>query len=99
MLHAVSERPANPGLEAWMIIGHVAAPWEPTSKKPLKCTQLEFKSAAYFHFCNRHGRKAEPTNLSFRHEPIGFDRRVVLAVHESDNLRVVPLVTKPLAIG
>ncbi len=36
MLRAVGKRSSDEGLEAWLVIRHVAAPWEPCAKEPLE---------------------------------------------------------------
>src|SRR5437868_2074029 len=65
-LRAVGERPADPGLKARVIIGHVAASWKPCAEEPLECAQLQVEAAAHFNLGDDHRRKSESTDLSLR---------------------------------
>lgn len=95
----MGERSSDPRLEAWLIIGHVAAPREPRPVQPLEGAEFEVDPAADFDLGDDHRRKPEPADLSGGDESLGFDGNVILAILQGRDLGVVPLVSEPLAVG
>ena len=54
VFHAVRERAADPGLEAGVIVRHVAAPRQPGAEQPLERAKFQIDSAAQFNLRDSH---------------------------------------------
>src|SRR5262249_18995849 len=99
VFHAVRERSADPGFEAGVIVGDVAASREPRAEEPLERAEFEIDTAAYFNLCDGHGWKSKPADLTLGCESLGFDGRVIPALFQRHEFGILPLVAEPLTIG
>jgi hypothetical protein len=71
MLVAMSERPAHPGLEAGLIVGHAATARQPIGVEPLERAEFRIEPAANLDLGHGHRRKVESADFAVRRKRLG----------------------------
>ena len=87
-----------PGFEARLVIGCVPAAREPRGVQPVECTHFEFNRSCNVDLRHPHRGKPRLADLTVERDRVGnLDADVIAAKIEGDDLRILPLVPKPLA--